>query len=608
MRSQFKPIEKLSLLEANQELQFLIKKIKYYDELYYNQNISEISDTEYDKLRQRLIQIETKYPVLKSSDSPSIRIGAPVNSKFSTVTHKYPMLSLPNAFNKNDIEKFIEKAVKYLDIPTSLLDYCCEQKIDGLSVSIVYQDGVLKYASTRGDGYIGENITQNVLQVQNIPLTLGKDFGRTEVRGEIYISRKTFIKLNEERELLGNTPFVSPRNVASGSLRQLDPTITASRKLKFFAYYINSDTSEKKTKTQVESLELLKSLNFDVCNYKYTTSIDGFIQYCQEIQAIRDTLDYEIDGTVLKINSLDLQQYLGFIGRNPRHSIAYKFSALQVIASVKDIEINIGRTGKVTPIAVLEPIRMQGVTISRVTLHNFKEIMNKNLSIGDKIIIERSGDVIPKIISIYEKCEDSQQIKLPTYCPSCNTQLIKSTEAIDWFCPNHYSCKSQVVQYLTYFTSKPCFDIKGLGKKQIKELYEIGLVKQPIDIFTLEYKQDTIQLSNRCGWGQVSVNNLFKSINQRRIISLTRFITALGIPEIGGRLASKLANHFRNIDSFLNASQAELESIPGLGKVKIASILQFLKTDINISFISQIQNYVKISPLELDSIYNNIAL
>ena len=622
MSHSVKSIEVLTLLEANVEIKQLIKQIQYYDDMYYNKNKSLISDIEYDKLRSRLKAIEDKYPVLKHNNSPSYQIGAPVkSSRFVKINHNTPMLSLANTFNKDDVYKFIEKAGKYLKTASDIFDYCFEQKIDGVSLSIIYKDGKLFNASTRGDGYIGEDVTQNVLQINNIPKYIGNIDGIVEVRGEVYMTISTFNQLNKQNindidntctysnkknnintfNILDNTiivqnkqaKFSTTRNAASGSLRQLDPLVTASRNLKFFAYYINSNNYAIRPRTQVEVLELLKVLKFDVCNYEHGNTIEQFIEYCNKIQNIRNTLDYEIDGTVLKINSLELQNKLGFVGRNPRHSLAYKFHAMQIVTTIKSIVINVGRTGKLTPVAILEPVNIQGSNVSKVTLHNFKEITNNKLSIGDKIIIEKSGDVIPKMVGI-SKRNNNNSIVIPTTCPYCGTKLIHNNDSIDIFCPNHYSCPEQSVRYITYFVSKQCFNIEGLGNKQVKELYDMNIITNPIDLFTLENNLYINKLLNKDGWGTVSINNLLRSINNSRNISFSRFITSLGINDIGGNIASDIAHYYNNINNFLKTNKDELQNINKLGTRRIEIIIQFITNEINLKFIKEILKYINI--------------
>ncbi len=577
------------LLEANDEYTKLVKLIRKYDYLYYNKDTSEISDAEYDKLRQRLLFLEELYPILRTSNSPSVKIGAPIGSKFNPVEHKTPMLSLENAFSFEDLDKFVTKACKYANIKKEELDYCCEQKIDGLSVSLIYSNGQLIKASTRGNGYIGEDVTKNAMQVVNIPheISISEDI---EVRGEVYMPITTFNELNEERKDNKEQSFVNPRNAAAGSLRQLDEQITAKRNLRFFAYYL----SGIEIKTQIEVLTKLEALGFPVCCFEHCNTINEFQNYCLKIQKIRQDLDYAIDGVVLKINNLSLQEQLGFAGRNPRHSVAYKFPAEHVATKLVDIEVNVGRTGKITPVAILEPVQIAGSIVSRATLHNFNEINDKKLSLGDTISLERSGDVIPKIVDVLKKSSEPIIIDSPINCPSCGSILIKPNNYVDIFCPNKYECSAQVLAYITYFASKPCFDIKGLGKKQVKDLYNLGLVRTPIDLFNLKTSYIDFGLQKKAGWGDLSVQNLLTSIEQSRTITLHKFINALGIPEIGNGLAENLANEFKSIDVFMNASEEQFRKMRGLGISKISNIVQFISNEINVDFVKKLLQHVRI--------------
>ncbi len=580
---------KLELLRANAEYIKLVKLINKYDDLYYNHDTSAISDAEYDKLRQRLLYLEELYPILRTPNSPSVKVGASISNKFSPVEHKIPMLSLENAFNFKDLEEFIARACKYANITTECLDYCCEQKIDGLSVSLIYEKGSLVRASTRGNGYIGEDVTKNVKQVINIPHEI-PIVENVEIRGEIYMPITAFNKLNEERQRKGKQTFVNPRNAAAGSLRQLDERITAKRNLCFFAYYMLGI----KLTSQINVLEKLKELKFSVCDFEHCNTIDEFQNYFLKIKKIRNKLDYAIDGVVLKINNLELQNQLGFAGRNPRHSIAYKFPAEQVETKLLNIEVNVGRSGKITPVAILKPVQLCGSTVSRATLHNFKEIKNKSISIGDVILVEKSGDVIPKIIGISRKKSKQTSIIVPTNCPSCASNLVKMDGYIDIFCPNKYGCPAQALAYIIYFASKQCFDINGLGKKQVEELYNFGLVHSPIDLFNLKKSYIDFGLELKQGWGSLSVQNLLASIEKSRSISFRKFINALGIHEIGCNLSEKIADDFKSIDVLMSTTEERLQCINGLGQSKINNIIQFVSNKINIDFVNKLLHHVNI--------------
>ena len=588
-----KNVDDLNLIEAKSEIKFLKKEIKRHDELYYNQDNPEISDYEYDNLRKRLNEIESKFKELLTDDSPSQKVGAEVKSAFSKITHKNPMLSLDNAFSKEDMENFIDRAAKFISVNPSEFEFCAEQKIDGLSASIVYKNGILDYAATRGDGIIGENVTINIKTIKDIPHKIDM-MGEIEIRGEVYMPIQSFDDLNNERELNGEQLFANPRNAAAGSLRQLDSGITASRNLKFFAYYINSFDSDLNIKTQSETLDLLNNLGFTASRYKICKNIEEIMGYYYEIGSIRDSLEYDIDGVVFKINSNNFQKRLGFVGRNPRHSIAFKFPAVEAQTKIKDIIISVGRTGKITPVAILEPVNLSGAVISRATLHNFEEIERKNISVGDTVTVLRSGDVIPKIISVVKKTKGEKKFEIPEICPSCGSKLYKYPNLVDLYCTNHYSCPSQVIRYLSYFVSKNCFDINGFGEKQIEEFYNEGRIKNPVDIFRLEEIDSKNPIAKKNGWGEISASKLFKFINERKNISLPKFIVSLGIPGVGEVVSKTLSDIFKNIENIMNASKERLLEIDGLGDLIASSIFEFFKNDININFINDLLKYVTI--------------
>jgi DNA ligase (NAD+) len=675
------------------ELQYLRREIRKHDELYYNKAFPEISDFEYDGLRRRLVEIETEYPEVVNSSSPSNKVGFPVNIESSKITHKHPMLSLDNAFSMDDIESFLDKLERFLMIPKEELEFCAEHKIDGLSASIVYAGGEIRYAATRGDGYVGEDITSNikcvdgvpaVIDLNNRPLSkpsesdlmkgeparrtgvylgvhedlstgstqqktdyeeLGKRSNEVEVRGEIYMPISAFKELNEKKELDGEKLFSNPRNAAAGSIRQLDPVVTASRNLKFFAYYIDGFGVED---TQEHMLDTLRNMGFDVAEYRRCPKselISNMMQVYEDVLAKRWSLDYEIDGVVFKVNSLTLQERLGFIGRSPRHSIAMKFPAEEVKTRVLDITNDVGRTGKITPVAILEPVNLAGATISRATLHNFEEIRRKGITRGDTVTLTRSGDVIPKIISVDSRLrtDDYREFEVPTHCPACGTKLVRHQDkirslskpsesellegktarrsavylsvheesstgltnqeadyggfgkrSIDLFCPNRYGCPRQIVRYISYFVSKSCFNIMGLGERQIEELYNDGRLKSAIDIFRLEANDERMPLANKFGWGPVSANNLFGSISESRTIDFPRFIKSLGIPGIGEINAQILAREFGTLQALMTAPQDRLISIPGLGDVLAIEIFEFFRNEINVRFIEELLEFVDI--------------
>ncbi|MDR0640530.1 MAG: NAD-dependent DNA ligase LigA [Holosporales bacterium] len=581
------------------ELKYLRREIRRHDELYYNNAFPEISDFEYDRLRRRLLEIETEYPEVLDNGSPSTKIGFPVSSESKKIVHKYPMLSIDNAFSVEDIEKFLERISRFLAIPHDELEFCAEHKIDGLSASIVYKGDKILYAATRGDGYIGEDITANIRYVEGVPESLPLD--DVEVRGEIYMPIPAFKNLNEQRELAGEKLFSNPRNAAVGSIRQLDPSITASRNLKFFAYYITHLSKPEELNTQDQILSCLQRLSFAVTDYRICQKgkvVESMMRFYEDVLKERWLLAHEIDGIVFKINSLELQERLGYIGRSPRHSVAMKFPAEEVKTRVVDIINDVGRTGKITPVAVLEPVNLSGAVISRSTLHNFEEIRRKGIGRGDTVTVARSGDVIPKIISVDTMAEhrDPEDFQALTHCPACGAKLVQYHDKIDLFCPNRYGCPRQIVRYISYFVSKLCFNIVGLGERQIEELYEDDFIKSAIDIFKLEANELNNHLSNKFGWGPVSVSNLFESINEARTIDLPRFIKALGIPGIGEMNAQVLAREFGDLRELMNASRDRLISISGLGKVLATEIFEFFRNEINANFIAELLGFVNIIP------------
>ena len=505
------------------------------------------------------------------------------------------MLSLDNAFSQDDMIDFIERIKRFLKLSDEYkFEFCAEQKIDGLSAAILYENGKLIYGATRGDGHIGEDITENIKTISNIPHQIDYP-GRIEIRGEVYMPIDSFKKLNEIKELNAEPTFANPRNAAAGSLRQLNPQITKSRNLKFFAYYINTTNSNLKFHTQTDIMQFLEKLSFSTAKYAICHNIEEIMDYYNKIYQLRENLNYDIDGTVFKINSLELQDRLGFIGRSPRHSIAFKFPPEIAETKIMDIKVSVGRTGKITPIAILEPVNLMGAMISKATLHNFEEIERKSISIGDTVRILRSGDVIPKIIGVIRKSQN-QVFRPPLICPSCGVSLIKYPQLIDLYCPNHYSCPEQAINYISYFVSKNCFDIIGFGQKQVIEFYKEGRIKSAVDIFKLEDYDKISPLSKKQGWGEVSVLKLYQAINAKRSVSLPRFITSLGIPGVGEVISNMLADKFENIDNLIESQKEELIETEGLGELMAEEIYSFFRNDINLNFINKLRSYITILP------------
>ncbi|MDR1365218.1 MAG: NAD-dependent DNA ligase LigA, partial [Holosporales bacterium] len=592
------PVENLSMLEANMELEFLKTEIKRHDDLYYNKATPELSDDEYDALRIRLNAIEKRFPELISDNSPSNNIGAPVSdSHFSKAQHHTPMLSLENAFSIDDVEKFFWRAATFLSIATSDMEFCGEQKIDGLSASIIYINGKIACGSTRGNGFIGENVTQNLITISDIPKTIPLP-GVIEVRGEVYIRTERFNDINAERRLSGSAPFANPRNAAAGSLRQIDSAVTSSRHLQFFAYYMSSIDDTVRIETQENTLSQLRNLGFSVAEHKLCRNLEEIDKFYKDVIAKRDSLGYEIDGAVFKINSIQLQKRLGFSGRNPRHSVAFKFSASEAETTINKITLGVGRTGKITPVAIVNPVNLSGAVISRATLHNFDEIDRKNIAVGDTVLIARSGDVIPKIISVVRK-SGNPKFEMMVVCPSCGAPIARREGGVDLYCQNRYYCSSQIVCYISYFVSKNCFDIVGLGERQIEEFYMEGRVKTAVDILRLREKESEYgELSQKAGWGIASANKLYDAIDARRRISLPRFITALAIPGIGETIAQLLADKFLTMELLMKADATDTMDINGIGVSLADEISRFFKEETNVSYIRALLQNVSINKHE----------
>lgn len=576
------------------EIKKLRDEIKKHNDLYYNKSAPIITDFEYDSLYRKLLSLEKQFPELDSSISPTHVIGAGEESiattPFSKVAHKTPMLSLDNAFTKEEVQDFIDRVSKYLVLKNSNVEFCGEHKIDGLSASITYIDGQLHSAATRGNGYIGENITENIKVIKSIPHVIETNIHELEVRGEVYMPISSFVSLNKAREAEGMPLFSNPRNAASGSLRQLDSSITASRNLGFFAYYMSSDAV---LNYQSNILDKLKNFGFLISDYFVCKNLEDIMKFYYQAIDLRKNIDYEIDGVVFKVNNIDYQKRLGFVGKTPRHSVAFKFPEETVSTTLLDIELNVGRTGTITPVAILQPISISGVIISRSTLHNFNEINRLNLHINDNVIIKRSGEVIPKIIGVVE-AEGLQKnripCEIPRVCPSCGATLQRDEGMVRIYCSNHHNCRAQIIQYTIYFASKHCFNIDGLGKQQIYDFYKDNLLKNPIDIFDL-YKH---QIHMREGFGKVSATKLLANIENSKKIEFHRLIMSLGIPQIGEISAKALAGKFDSINELIVCSINDIIGINGIGDIIASDIVRFFSNEHNLNFINRLLEHVTI--------------
>ena len=582
-----KPVEALSEAEAEAELARLAESILHHDRLYYQDAQPEISDADYDKLRQRNDAIEARFPALVRADSPSRRVGVEVAAGFAKVTHRVPMLSLSNVFTDEDVAEFLARIRRFLGLSeTDVVDIVAEAKIDGLSMSLLYRDGRLVTGATRGDGTVGEDVTANVRTISGLPLELKGDAPAiVEVRGEVFMRRDDFFDLNRRLTEAEKKTFKNPRNAAAGSLRQKDPSVTADRPLRFLAYAWG-ETSEPLGKTQWEVRERMQSWGFETDEpARLCHNLDEVLAFYREVQGARAELPHDIDGIVYKVNRLDWQERLGAVSRAPRWATAHKFPAEQAETLLHQISIQVGRTGALTPVANLEPITVGGVVVSRATLHNEDEIARKDIREGDHVIIQRAGDVIPQVVSVVtdKRPADSQPFVFPTHCPVCGSLAIREPGEAVRRCTGGLICGAQAVERLKHFVSRDAFDVEGLGGKHIEAFWEDGLLKSPADIFRL--KDHKADLESREGWGEQSVANLLRAIEERRRIGFDRFIYALGIRQIGQATARLLARNYGSLDHLRTSLAAaaeddseaydDLVGIDGIGPSVAADLLGF---------------------------------
>ncbi len=556
---------------------------------YYVLDDPEISDSEYDRMMQELIRLETSYPDLSSPDSPALRVGAPPLDKFETAEHSIPMLSLDNGFSDADVFEFDLRVKRSLNTDDTIF-YTAEPKLDGVAVELVYEDGQLISASTRGDGFRGELITSNVRTIRSVPLVLekgkgGKNPSLIEVRGEVFIGKEGFRRLNDRRLDQNLPPFANPRNAAAGSLRQLDSRVTAKRHLEIFFYGIGR-VEDLDLESHGDTLQTLEEIGFRINpNVRSKITIEEAIDCYRDLSERRNLLPYDIDGMVIKVDSLRLQRLLGATSRSPRWAVAYKFKAIQETTQVLDIEVQVGRTGTLTPVAHLFPVKIGGVTVGRATLHNEDEIRRKDIRIGDTVLVQRAGDVIPEIVKVItsKRAGDERIFKMPLNCPVCGSPVIRVQDEAALRCID-LSCSAQIKQRIKHFASKGAFDIDGLGSKLIEQLVDKDLLFSYGDIFRL--KEDTLENLERMG--SKSAANILSAIEKSKKITLSRFLYALGIRHVGDHVAGIIAKTFGSMEILMNATPDELEAIEGVGPVVAESVESFFGNDENRKIVDEI--------------------
>jgi DNA ligase (NAD+) len=619
----------LTKAQARTEWKRLALEIEHHDKLYYQEDAPKISDAEYDGLRRRLNELEARFPELVSSQSPSQKVGVAPSGRFRKIRHAVPMLSLDNAFAEEDVRDFIGRIVRFLKLSDENIDFSAEPKIDGLSMSLRYEGGELVTAATRGDGAEGEDVTANIRTLEDVPERLkGRNVPEIcEVRGEVYMTKQAFLALNERQKAEGGTIFANPRNSAAGSLRQKDPAITASRPLGFFAYAWG-EISAMPEDTQSGMIHWFERCGFKTNPLtKLCHSAEELLAFHHRIEEQRAELDYDIDGVVYKVNRIDWQERLGFVSRTPRWAIAHKFPAERAMTVLKDIEIQVGRTGSFTPVGKLEPVGVGGVIVQNVTLHNedyIKGIGNKgellrdgrDIRIGDTVVVQRAGDVIPQVVDVMieKRPNNAKPFQFPKKCPcQLHTDVVREETATGEEgsrarCTGEFACPFQKIEHLKLFASRRAFDIDGLGEKQIEFFFEHGWVKEPADIFTLQERNSRIKLEDIEGYGETSVRNLFNAIEARRRIPLERFIYALGMRHVGETTALALARGYGSWDAFHDAclkvasgdeeAVAEMDALDQIGDTVIDSVAAYFGESHNRDIVERLTREVTILDTE----------
>jgi DNA ligase (NAD+) len=626
-----KPVDQLAAEEGRVEHESLGHELAEHDERYHGQDAPIISDAEYDALRRRYEDLEARFPELATAQSLTRKVGARAAEKFAKVRHRVPMLSLANAFSDEEVHDFVARIRRFLGLGEEReLTFSAEPKIDGLSLSLRYEGGRLVTAATRGDGAEGEDVTANARTVKDIPQTLKGDVPEVcEIRGEVYLTHADFAEINRRQEAAGKAPFANPRNSAAGSLRQLDASITAARPLKFFAYAWG-EMSALPARTHLGMVEKFAAWGFKTNPLtKPCSSVDELLAHHRTIESERANLGYDIDGVVYKVDDLALQERLGFVSRAPRWALAHKFAAQQATTVLEGIEINVGRTGSLNPLARLRAVTVGGVVVTSATLHNEDYIRGVgsngepirngiDIRVGDTVIVQRAGDVIPKVLDVVldKRPPDSKPYAFPTTCPACGSNAVREVnprtgkEDSVRRCTGGLICPAQARERLKHFVSRNAFDIEGLGAQRIDEFFDAGLIKTPQDIFTLQARdaQSLMRLKDREGWGGTSAQNLFAAIAARRSIEINRFIYALGIPHIGETSARLLARHFGSFEALRDTARAaadrdseayrELTSIGGIGDVVADAIVEFFKEEHNDAIVNALLAELDLQPIE----------
>ena len=565
----------------------LRKTIEYHNRRYYQQDSPEISDAEYDRLMRELQDLENRYPEAFSPSSPSQRVGAAPLSKFAPFHHPSPMFSLANAFSEGEIIEFDQRLKRLAGVND--IGYIAEPKLDGLAVNLIYENGVFKQGATRGDGTTGEDVSQNLKTISSLPLIMKKTSeyqlpSFIEIRGEVYIEKDPFEKLNQRRTQDGEEPFANPRNAAAGSLRQLDSRITARRPLNIFLYGIG-EAKGIDFSTHWEALQILDGWGFPVNRViEKASNIEACIHYFERIAAQREKLPYEIDGVVLKVDDLSLQKILGNVSRNPRWALACKFPAAQAMTVVKDIIVGVGRMGTLTPVAIMEPVNVGGVMVSRATMHNEDEVLKKDVRVGDTVVIQRAGDVIPEVVRIVpeKRSSDTKQFKMPAHCPECGSEVVRYEGEVAHRCVN-ISCPAQLKEHIRHFASRGAMDIEGLREKVSAQLFDAKLIADPADLYFLT-KEQLVDLDRQA---EKSAQNLIEAIAGSKNPSLDKFIYALGIRHVGERTAKLLANHYGSIKNLISTTQDELTAIHEIGPEIAESIVDFFHEQKNINVLNK---------------------